>query len=71
MFRNIFNKNKENNWMKYNKQLKYFSTVPLLISNKTAANYYTNTKCCIDFHIYNKKNKRNLKLNTYHKNIKY
>ena len=53
---------------KYYKRLEYFSKVPLLISDMTSSNFYTNTKCCIDFHIYKKKDKRKLKLNNYHLN---
>ena len=68
MFNNILYKSKENNWKKYYRRLEYFSKVPLLISDMTSSNFYTNTKCCTDFHIYKKKDKRKLKLNNYHLN---
>ena len=55
LFNNILYKSKENKWKKYYKKSKYFSIVPLLISNKTSADYYTNSKCCIDFYLYKKK----------------
>ena len=45
MFNNILYKSKENNWKKYYKRLEYFSKVPLLISDMTSSNFYTNTKC--------------------------
>lgn len=68
MFNNILYKSKENNWKKYYRRLEHFSKVPLLISDMTSSNFYTNTKCCTDFHIYKKKDKRKLKLNNYHLN---
>ena len=37
-------KNMGNNWKKYYRRLEYFSKVPLLISDMTSSNFYTNTK---------------------------
>ena len=68
LFNNMLYKSKENNWRKHYRKLDYFSKVPLLISDKTSADFYTNTKCCSDFYIYKKKYKKNLKLNNYHVN---
>ena len=68
LFNNILHKSKETNWRKYYRRLDYFSKVPLLISDMTASNFYTNTKCSSDFYINKKKYKKHLKLNNYHVN---
>ena len=61
LFNNVLYKSKEHNWKKYYRRLDYFSNVPLLISDMSSSNYYTNTKCCTDFHIYKKKDKKKIK----------
>lgn len=57
MFNNIFIKNKEKKWKPFHKRNKYFSHIPLLISKTTSRNFYINNKCCVDYHIYKRKDK--------------
>ena len=58
IFNKVILKNKEKNWRVFNQKIGYFSFVPLLISNKTSRNYYEPTKCCVDYQILKKKDKK-------------
>lgn len=61
LYNNLFNNRKKKNWKVFIKRSKYFSFVPLLISDKTSLHYYKNTKCCIDYQIKKKNFEKQLK----------